>query len=96
MNFDISSTWVYINISDKIDGPLSTNIIIVLIAYEIIKADQTAWRKQHGCLTAQRISLKIFLDKERWDWIYAKYITLIYQDFSKKDTSTNKYTIHIA
>ena len=30
-----------INISDK-DGPLSTNIIIVLIADEIIKADQTA------------------------------------------------------
>ena len=29
------------NISDK-DGPLSTNIIIVLIADEIIKADQTA------------------------------------------------------
>ena len=32
------------NISDK-DGPLSTNIIIVLIADEIIKADHTAWRK---------------------------------------------------
>ena len=29
------------NISEK-DGPLSTNIIIVLIADEIIKADQTA------------------------------------------------------
>ena len=27
------------------DGPLSTNIIIVLIVDEIIKADQTAWRK---------------------------------------------------
>ena len=32
------------NISDK-DGPLSTNIIIVLIPDEIIKADQTAWQK---------------------------------------------------
>ena len=29
------------NINDK-DGPLYTNIIIVLIADEIIKADQTA------------------------------------------------------
>ena len=38
------------NISDS-DGPLSTNIIIVLTAYVIIKADQTARRKQ--CLTPQ-------------------------------------------
>ena len=30
-----------LNLSDK-DGPLSTDIIIVLIADEIIKADQTA------------------------------------------------------
>ena len=32
---------IKMNISDS-DGPLSTNIIIVLTAYEIIKADQTA------------------------------------------------------
>ena len=32
---------ITMNISDR-DGPLSTNIIIVLIADEIIKADQTA------------------------------------------------------
>ena len=35
---------ITMNISDR-DGPLSTNIIIVLIADEIIKADQTARRK---------------------------------------------------
>ena len=46
----IGTTWKQndnfkpMNISDN-DGPLSTNIIIVLIADEINKADQTAWRK---------------------------------------------------
>ena len=35
-----SFTEKLMNISDS-DGPLSNNIIIVLTAYEIIKADQT-------------------------------------------------------
>ena len=40
------------NNSDR-NGPLSPNIIFVLVADEIIKADQTAQRKSYRCLTPQ-------------------------------------------